>query len=573
MRYWNFRRRMNIQWQPWSRRAFDRARTDDTLVLLSLHARWCSWCRLMDETTYADPEVVELVSKEYVAVRVDADARPDLTERYNMGGWPSTLFLTPDAEILWGSTFLPPEQLRPLLRQFRTGFQQYRERILEEVARREHKIRLIEASAVTGQVDLNEEIVRRTILGIQATFDPVHGGFGRAPKFPLPDSIELLFQALRQTGGQDFEAILRKTLDAMASGSLFDSVDGGFHRYCTTAGWGAPQTEKLLEDNAKLTRCYLRGWQVFGDPRYLQVAERTLHWTMRTLWDPARSCFANAQVADIEYFGTDARKRATRTAPPVDLRYTTSSNATMISTLVLAWAILGDAHYLETARTCLRALRAGARRPDGGVARILDDPSAPTGLLPDALGLATASLDLFEASADPVELKEALDLAEWVIRTHWRGAGLLDRVETTEDVGKQVAPRKELAQNAAGADLFLRLAAHTAEKSWRDCATKILSHFPDYVGQYGHVTAGYALAVARLLREPAEIWLVEAPEELRRVAVASAGPGRALRIADRAGAVAAGLGPNPAAHVVVGARRLPPARTAAELQERLVVSE
>lgn len=564
---------MKVDWLPWSRRAFDRARAEDTLVLLSIHARWCSWCRLMDETTYADAEVVELVARDYVAVRVDADVRPDLTDRYNMGGWPSTLFLTCDAEILWGATFLPPEQLRPLLRQFRTGFRQHRARILEEVSRREDKIRLIESSAVAGQVDLNEEIVRKTILGIQATFDPVHGGFGRAPKFPMPDSMELLLQALRWTGGRDFEAILRKTLDAMASGRLFDPVEGGFHRYCATAGWGSPQTEKLLEQNAKLARCYLRAWRVFGEARYRQIAERTLEWTMRTLWDPARCSFAIGQEADIDYFGADQARRAARKAPAVDGRCATASNAAMISTLVFAWAILGDAHYLDTARKCLRAVHGGARRPEGGIARLLDNPSSPRGLLRDALGLATASLDVFEASADPADLRDALAIAEGMIGAYWRDAGLVDRVETPDDVGKHAAPRKEIGENAAAADLFLRLATHTEKKFWRDRAAAILSHFPDYAGQYGHGTASYALATARLLSERTEIWLVEAAEDLRRAAVASSGPGRALRIADRAGASAAGLGPDPAAHVVVGAQRLPPARTAAELEDRLVAAE
>jgi uncharacterized protein YyaL (SSP411 family) len=564
---------MKVQWQPWTRGAFDRARAEDTLVFLSVHAKWCSWCRLMDETTYADPEVAELLSKEYVPVRIDADVRPDLTERYNMGGWPSTLFLTADADILWGATFLPPEQLRPLLRQFRSGFQQFRERILEEVARREDKIRLIESSAVTGRVEPTGEIVRKTILGIQMTFDPVHGGFGRAPKFPMPESMELLFQALRWTGGSDFDAILRKTLDAMASRSLFDPVDGGFHRYCTTEGWGAPQTEKLLEENAKLARCYLRGWQAFGEPRYRETAERTLDWAMRTLWEPGKSRFANGQVADIDYFGAEAAKRRTLKAPAVDRTVVTSANAAMVSTLVQSWAILGVGAHLDTARACLDAIRRAARRPEGGIAHLPEDPASETGLLRDPLSLATASLDLFEASGDPTDLEEARKLCEGIARTHGRPSGLVDRVESREDVGKHAAPRKEIAENAAAADLFLRLAAHTEDAAWRGRAADLLAHFPDYLGQYGHVTAGYAIATARLLREPAEIWLVEAPDEVRRAAVASAGPGRAIRIADRAGAAVLGLGPGPAAYVCVGARRLPPARTAAELEDRLVAAD
>jgi uncharacterized protein YyaL (SSP411 family) len=184
--------------------------------------------------------------------------------------------------------------------------------------------------------------------------------------------------------------------------------------------------------------------------------------------------------------------------------------------------------------------------------------------------LAGAALDLFEADGDASHLSEAQRLCEELNRRFGSEAGLLDREAGPDDVGKQLAPRREPSENAAAADLFLRLSSHTGVESWSERARLLLEGFPDYIGQYGHGTAVYACAVARLVRHPStEIWLVDAPDELRRAALAWAAPGRAVRFADRAAAAERGWGDGPAAHVCVGSQVLPPARTRQELEDRL----
>ena len=182
-------RAREIRWQEWGPQAFEEARRQDKPILLSLSAVWCHWCHVMDETTYSDEAVIQYINDRFVPVRVDNDQRPDINLRYNMGGWPTTAFLTPDGEILTGATYLPPERMRELLPQLAAYYQgnraQIQERIQEIVQQRR-------AGAGIQPGALDERIFDEVLRAVSDAYDPVYGGFDDAPKFPHSDAIDLL---------------------------------------------------------------------------------------------------------------------------------------------------------------------------------------------------------------------------------------------------------------------------------------------------------------------------------------------------------------------------------------------
>jgi uncharacterized protein YyaL (SSP411 family) len=170
-----------VRWFDWSEEAFRKAQAEDKPVVMDLTAPWSHGCRVMDEQTYRDPEVVEFLNRDYVPVRVDCDRRPDINDRFNLGGWPTTAFLTPNGELLGGATFVARDQMKQLLVQLKVGYAANRHRIAEEIARRDEKIREALEPQFSGVARLTMEVFRKTVRGIVATHDAMYGGFGKAP--------------------------------------------------------------------------------------------------------------------------------------------------------------------------------------------------------------------------------------------------------------------------------------------------------------------------------------------------------------------------------------------------------
>lgn len=552
-------------WHPWGPEAFDRASKEDKLVFLYLSATWSQWCRELDASVFDDPDILQRLRENYVPVRVDADERPDLSSRYNMGGWPSFAFVTPQGDLVWGATSLTRDQLYRLLDRFHQAYRDHRGRIMEEVRRREEKIREIVEETVHGRVSLDEEIFRKTVQGVMAGFDPVYGGFGRAPKFPLPDALDVIGHAYWKTLGGDFEFVLRRTLEGMAEGGLFDAVEGGFHRYAIKESWASPQREKLCADNARLIRCYLNGGRLLHEGEFIMIAKKTAEWALHSLWDNVRGLFRGSQAADELYYTLGLQERLRRSPPPTDPSAYTFSNARMISALVHAWAQLGLDSLLATARRCMESVLRWCRAGDE-IAHALSDPPGVPGLLADAVALGDALLDLYEATGEPAWLREAERIAEYA-DSRFRGpdGGLVDRLPRKEDVGTLSLPRKELDENGDAALLFIRLSDHLGNPRWRERARGILSSFPNYHGQYGPLTARYAIAVERLLEPPLEIEVHGRPPELIREAVALPTLMKVIRH-PRPGEP--GAGAEPGLVLRLNGRSFPPVRTTEELRHR-----
>jgi uncharacterized protein YyaL (SSP411 family) len=294
-----------VDWYQWGEEAFARARTEDKPILLSVGYAACHWCHVMEHESFEDAATAALMNEHFVCVKVDREERPDVDAVYmdavvaltGHGGWPMTVFLMPEGEPFYGGTYFPPEprhglpSFRQLLsaiaetwRERRGDVQRQSAAIVAELQRA--------AAAEPSREPLTSSLLVEAVRSLRASFDPVWGGFGGAPKFPPASVLEFLLR-------RDEREMTERTLDAMAAGGMYDLVGGGFHRYSVDRQWLVPHFEKMLYDNALLVPAYLHGWLVLRKEGYREVAQETLDYMRRELRLPEGG-FASAQDADTE---------------------------------------------------------------------------------------------------------------------------------------------------------------------------------------------------------------------------------------------------------------------------------
>jgi uncharacterized protein YyaL (SSP411 family) len=495
-----------VRWFEWSDAAFQKAQAEDKPIVLDISAPWSHGCRVMDRETYGDAEVAALLNQDYVPVRVDCDRRPDINDRFNLGGWPTTAFLTPKAQLLGGATYVARDQMKQLLVQLKHGYAANKAKIAEEITRRDEKIREALQPQQTGVAQLTMEVFRKTLRGIVATHDSLQGGFGKAPKFPLVPSLRVVLEAYEETQGPDFGQVLNKTLDAIANKGMYDHEQGGFFHYVTNDSWTMARFEKLGEDNAALIRLYLDASLVMGEDKHRAKALHALDWAKRTLLDPARGVFYGSQAADDDYYSSNPKDRAKREAPPVDRTVYVPASALMASTFLRASQVTGDA---EPAKTALRGLDWLLREcvRDGAVAHYHDGQARLFVLARDPIALASALLDAWDHTGEKRYLDVAETMTEDVLRRFWSDSekGIVDRATDAVDRGDLTLQRKNMPENASAAESFARLWRITGAERHKRCAEKILLSYPDFEDSYGHPTAEYAMAADWLVRPPTEV--------------------------------------------------------------------
>ena len=290
-----------VDWYPWSEEAFEVARAEDKPVLLSIGYAACHWCHVMEHESFKDLETAALMNERFVCMKVDREERPDVDGLYMEAVVTMTghgVRKTVIGQPFYGGTYFPPEPRynMPSFRQLLLAVSEaYRERRSELDRQADALVEAIrEASAVRPSTEpLTTELLSRAVSALAAQFDPQHGGFGRAPKFPPASNLEFLLR----TGREDALGLVRKTLDGMAAGGMYDVIGGGFHRYSVDDRWLVPHFEKMLYDNALLASVYLHAWVVTGEERYRRIAEETLDYLVRELRLPEGG-FASAQDAD-----------------------------------------------------------------------------------------------------------------------------------------------------------------------------------------------------------------------------------------------------------------------------------
>ncbi len=306
-----------VDWYPWGPEAFERARAEDKPILLSVGYSSCHWCHVMAHESFEDPATAELMNRLFINIKVDREERPDVDAVYmaavqaisGQGGWPMTVFLTPDGQPFYAGTYFPPEDahgrpgFRRVLQFLADKWQTDRQRILESAAGLTEHLRAA-ASRRAGPGDgIAPETTARAVEAFAEAFDTTWGGFGSAPKFPSPSNLEFLLAygtAHRDTReGDGALAMALHSLRAMATGGMYDQVGGGFARYSVDDAWVVPHFEKMLYDNAQLARLYLHAYQLTADGGFARIVHETLEFLLREMRHPA-GCFYAALDADSE---------------------------------------------------------------------------------------------------------------------------------------------------------------------------------------------------------------------------------------------------------------------------------
>ncbi|HYP18904.1 MAG TPA: thioredoxin domain-containing protein, partial [Chloroflexia bacterium] len=288
-----------VDWNPWDREALERAKAEDKPILLSIGYSACHWCHVMEHESFENPEIAALMNEHFVSIKVDREERPDLDSVYmeavqamtGHGGWPMTVFLTPDGVPFFGGTYFPPAprhgmmSFPQVLIAVSRAYHEQRDKVVQSA--QEMRGFLQSSMAVEpARIEPTPSILDDAARNMLSQMDRVNGGTHGSPKFPQPMNLEFMLKAYRRTGNTDLLALAELTLQKMALGGLYDQVGGGFHRYSVDDVWLVPHFEKMLYDNAQLTRIYLQAYQLTGNPLYRRIAEETLEYVTREMVSP-----------------------------------------------------------------------------------------------------------------------------------------------------------------------------------------------------------------------------------------------------------------------------------------------
>lgn len=484
-----------VDWHPWGDEAFDQARREDKPVLLSIGYSSCHWCHVMEEKSFEDLEIAEYLNAHYISIKVDREERPDLDGLYMAavqritggGGWPMTVWLTPDRKPYFGGTYFPP---RDGDRGARMGFLTLLSRLCEVYRTKRDEVetqseQLVEAIRVEVTQGDRSEIPGKETFGhffswAENSFDSEQGGFGAAPKFPRPAVLQALLRYGQRTGNKTAIEMVKKTLFAMAEGGMYDQVGGGFHRYSVDAAWLVPHFEKMLYDNAQLVWAYLEAYQVTHEPFFAKIARETLDYVAREMTSP-QGGFYSATDADSEgeegtffvwskqeimdllgeedgrffcqtYGVTEegnfegknipflskprqesaqlerVRKklyeaRKKRVPPLTDDKILTSWNGLMIAAFAKGGFVLKESRYTEQAIRAASFLLENVQK-DGCLLRSCRNGKAKVGGFLDDYAFFTAGLlDLFEATGEVRWFNEAKRFTDQLIDRFWDSKG------------------------------------------------------------------------------------------------------------------------------------------------------
>jgi uncharacterized protein YyaL (SSP411 family) len=485
-----------IEWQPWSEAVFERAKKDNKFVLLDLGAVWCHWCHVMEEITYRDPEVVRLVRSRYVAVRVDQDSRPDLSNRYEDYGWPATIVFDSDgSEIVKRQGYIPPRPMASML-----------QAIIDDPTPGPSVLpdeQIVPASTASLAVEVISAIRTRLV----DTYDQKNFGWGTVHKFLDWNVVEYCISTSAGGKDSDFERMAKETLSAQRN--LFDPIWGGVYQYSTDGDWKHPHYEKLLQFQAENLRIYSAAYARWGDPEYLKDAKQ-IHTYIKTFLTSPEGVFYTSQDADLVpgehsegYFALDDAARRVEGIPRIDKHVYSRENGWTIQAVATLYAVTDEKEYLDDAVRAANWIIARRSLLDGGFSHDEKDVAGP--YLGDTLTMGNAFLALYAVTADRSWLDRALSAAKF-INAHFKS----DSGFSTSVPSSTVRPAPQVDENVALVRFANLLNHYSGNVSCREIAEHAMRHLaaPVVTDRSGLQAAGILLADRELSLPPLHITVV-----------------------------------------------------------------
>ncbi len=524
----------SVAWRSFEPSAFAAAESTDRPILLSLTAHWCRPCHEMDETAYADPELAATINEQFIPIRADIDRRPDVANRYEMGGFPSTVFLTPAGHLLTGATYLSADALQSVVERVNELW-----RMKGQAAGRiPRRLRTTPPSGT-----LSPDFDRHFLATLRETFDEDHGGWGTDAKYPYPAAIEFCLSRA--------PALATRTLDPIRH-HLVDTYDGGFFRSATNRDWSDPHREKLTAENARLLRAFATAYLHTGDTAYRDTASEAVTYLTSTLWDG--DAFASSQAPmPPSYYHQAAADREAAPQPPIDDTPYAGPNALAIEALLTYTAVTGDAIAREYAERALAFLTDSLLK-DGSVQHTPDQPT-PTGLLADQAQVLRA-LTTAAQVLDPDYRRRAQAVADQTLTTLRTPDGFVDHPH--DGPGLLDRPLYPIDGAATLANALVDIATLTDEQAYREAATDALEAFADGRDRFGAGVATFATAASRVQLPPLRIDVGTRPgSDLHRAARRIADHEKIIRLP--------GSAPDGTATATFAGATSPPATTPEEL--------
>ena len=491
-----------VSWQNWTTDLFARAQKEKKLVILDLEAIWCHWCHVMDQKTYSDPAIAKVLQDHYIAVKVDQDSRPDLSNRYEQYGWPATIVFAPDGrELAKRSGFIRPDEMLSMLKGF------VKKPVPEDSASAGANDKIKFSTEASLSTALRDELSKKHVEG----FDAVEGGFGRGSKFLDWDSVEYALAAGKDGNTAESE-MAKKTLNGQLN--LIDPVWGGVYQYSTDGDWKHPHFEKIMEIQGENLRIFSLSYSYFKDPKYLDAAKSTAKYLHDFLRSPD-GAFYTSQDADLkqgehsgEYFTLSDAERRKQGIPRIDKHIYARENGWAINGLVSLYMATGDKQYLQEAEEASNWVIKNRAIAGGGFRHDESDAAGP--YLGDTLNMGRAFLTLYFATGDRQYLRRAEESAQFIDKNFKDSAtaGYLSAAISSKTGAVTSMPH--LDENIKLARFSNMLFQCTGKKEYKDMSELSMRYLstPEIARTRKYLVAGLLLADRELSAQPAHITIV-----------------------------------------------------------------